>query len=78
MIDELNLNVSHFQGQGWNKGNFDYSRFRKGNAIKIANALSALKNLRENQCECCKSSTWNNQQILLEIHHKDGDHAGIV
>ena len=36
-----------------------------------------LKLLRENYkeyiCECCKMSTWLNQPIPLELHHKDGN-----
>ena len=34
MIEELNLDISHFVGQSWNKNNFNYERFRKGIAIK--------------------------------------------
>lgn len=34
MIDELGLDISHFTGQGWNKNNFDYERFRNGVVIK--------------------------------------------
>ena len=46
MIDELNLDVSHFTGQGWNKDNFDYSRFVYGKKIKTADALNAITSLR--------------------------------
>jgi hypothetical protein len=53
MIKELSLDDSHFTGQGWNKGNFDYSRFRYGNNIKVANALNALVALRGHICERC-------------------------
>ena len=27
MVNQLNLDISHFTFQGWNKDNFDYSRF---------------------------------------------------
>ena len=74
MAKELQLDTSHFKGQGWNKGNFDYSRFRYGNTIKISNALSAIVALRGHKCECCKNTVWNGQDIPLEIHHLDGDH----
>lgn len=74
MIQELNLDISHFKGQGWNKNNFDYSRFKNGVSIKITDALPALVALRDRQCECCKNTTWNNNEIPLEIHHKDGNH----
>ncbi len=74
MIKELNLNASHFKGQGWNKDNFNYDRFKKGSAIKVANALSALTFLRGHKCEVCGNETWNDKPIPLEIHHIDGDH----
>lgn len=74
MISKYNLDISHFKGQGWNKNNFDYSRFRYGNSIKIAQALPAIIKLRGHECEECHSTKWNGQPIPLEIHHKDGDH----
>lgn len=74
MIKRFSLDVSHFKGQAWNKDNFDYSRFKYGNNIKITQALPALTALRGHVCEECGNTEWNNQQIPLEIHHKDGNH----
>lgn len=73
MIEELSLDTSNFAGQGWNKDNFDYSRFRYGNHIKTAAALNALVALKGHRCECCGIDTWLNKPIPLEIHHNDGD-----
>ena len=73
MIDELKLDTSHFTGQGWNKDNFDYSRFRYGHKIKSANALQAIVALRGHQCEKCGLKEWQNKPIPLEVHHIDGD-----
>lgn len=73
MIDELSLDTSHFTGQGWNKGQFDYSRFRYGNPIKSSNALDAIIALRGRKCECCGLSEWLGKDIALEVHHIDGD-----
>jgi 5-methylcytosine-specific restriction endonuclease McrA len=73
MVKELNLDISHFTGQAWNKNNFDYARFKKDNAIKAAHALNALIALRGHRCENCNNITWLNKPIPLEIHHKDGD-----
>lgn len=73
-VKEYNLDTSHFTGQGWNKNNFDYDRFRYGNAIKPANARDALVALRGHKCEKCGFPTWFNEPIPLEVHHKDGDH----
>lgn len=73
MITELNLDISHFIGQGWNKNNFDYERFRNGIVIKTSHALKALVSLRGHRCENCKCDEWMGRLIPLEIHHKDGD-----
>lgn len=73
MINELQIDVSHFTGQGWNKNNFDYERFRKGVVIKTAYAIKALSFARGHQCEKCKKEEWLDNPIPLEVHHKDGD-----
>ncbi len=73
MISELCLDISHFTNQGWNKNNFDYERFRNGNAIKSSVAINALSFIRGHLCEQCKNEMWNGQLIPLEVHHKDGD-----
>ena len=73
MIEELNLDVSHFQKPGWNKSNFDYSRFRKGVAIKSSHAIDALIFIRGHRCEKCGEEQWLDQPIPLEVHHEDGD-----
>lgn len=73
MIDELNLDTSHFTGQGWNKNNFDYSRFRYGKKINSSDALNAIALLRGHRCEKCGLEEWQGQKIPLEVHHIDGD-----
>lgn len=73
MIDELKLDISHFTGQGWNKNNFDYTRFKNGNAIKTSSATKAISYLRGYRCEKCGLSEWLDKDIPLEIHHKDGN-----
>lgn len=67
------FDVSHFVGQGWNKGDFDYDRFKNGAVIKIGAALPALAALRGHKCEICENSQWNGRPIALETHHIDGD-----
>lgn len=73
MIDLLELDTSHFKGQGWNKDNFDYSRFKYGKKIKTADALRAIALLRGYKCENCGLEEWQGKQIPLEVHHIDGD-----
>ena len=55
MIEHYGFDISHFKGQGWNKDNFDYSRFRYGNNIKSAKALDAIIALRGRKCERCQN-----------------------
>lgn len=74
MIAYYNFDTSHFTGQNWNKGVFDYERFKYGNAIKTANMKDAIIALRGHKCECCGLEEWQGQPIPLEVHHKDGDH----
>lgn len=74
MIEYYNFDTSHFTGQGWNKNNFDYSRFQYGKAIKASDALDALVALRGHKCENCENEKWLDNPIPLEVHHKDGDH----
>lgn len=73
MIEYYHFDISHFKGQGWNKNNFDYGRFRKNNIIRSSSALSALTYKRGHICENCGLETWLNKPIPLEVHHKDGD-----
>lgn len=78
MIQELNLDVSHFTGQGWNKNNFDYSRFQYGKKIRGATMIQALTALRGWRCENCGLTEWQGQKIPLEVHHIDGDELNSV
>lgn len=72
MISKLELDISHFTGRGWNKDNYDYSRFTNGNYVQPNNALSALIALRGRKCESCQRETWNDEPIPLEVHHING------
>ena len=72
MIEKLDLDVSHFKGQGWNKNNFDYSRFAYGKKIKSAHAVNAIITLRGHKCEVCGLTEWMGNPIPLEVHHIDG------
>ena len=83
-IKELNLDISHFTGQGWNKGD----RFRpvvkprelKEILVENSTFVSTykLKNrllkegLKEYKCECCGRTEWMNKPIPLELHHING------
>lgn len=78
MICLKGFTTNHFKRGIWNKGLFDYSKFQYGKVIKSANALNALVALRGHQCENCKLTKWENQDITLEVHHIDGDRLNNV
>lgn len=74
MYEEMNLDTSHFLGQGWNKNNYAYETFTSGTYKKNGSTtLKALTHLRGHKCECCGLSEWLGQPITLEVHHVDGD-----
>lgn len=71
-IEENNIDISNFLGHGWNKNNFDFSRFKKGQQIKEIKKV--LLNIRPYMCEICKCTEWMGSPIPLVVHHIDGDH----
>lgn len=73
MLTIKKFDTSHFTGQAWNKGSFNYERFRYGNNIKTADAINAIIAIRGHKCENCLNETWQNVPIPLEVHHLDGD-----
>lgn len=76
MIQNYGFDTSHFfelNGISHNKGQYNYERFKKGNAIKSANMINALVNLRGWECENCHYVKWMGKKIPLEVHHIDGD-----
>ncbi len=68
-IARLNLDISHFTGQGWNKENY------KGlDVVKSKTGIrSNLLQERGHQCESCKLKEWMGSPIPLEVEHVDGD-----
>lgn len=74
MIEEYQIDTSHFTGQGWNKGNYDYSKFDLGTYKKRGQStIKPLVQLRGRKCECCGNTEWLGNPINLEIHHINGD-----
>lgn len=68
-VARLNLDVSHFTGKVWSKGQStkDYSKY-----IKSAGRKRFLIKERGHQCEDCGLSEWKNLPIVLELHHING------
>jgi Zn finger protein HypA/HybF involved in hydrogenase expression len=82
MINELNLDTSHFKGQRcWkgktrdNKSYIPFDKYVEGGSIQTNKLRKKLlkEGLKEYECECCHNTTWNGQPIPLEVHHKDGN-----
>lgn len=83
LIEKYELDISHFTGQGWNKGRIspetpkpieDYLSnriFIQSHRLKLRLIKDELK---RHKCEVCKLSTWQNKPIPIELDHIDGDH----
>lgn len=69
-LQRLNIDCSHWTGQGWSKDQQlkDWSSYSKISSLK-----KHLINDRKNCCENCLNSKWLELDIPLEIHHVDGD-----
>ena len=81
-IKELNLDISHFTGQGWNVGmKFKPKKAKLLSEILVENinyqsfklAKRLLKEgIKEHRCERCKRVEWEGVSIPLELHHING------
>lgn len=85
-IKRLDLDTSHFLGQGWNRGGSSPSAFKRrpieellvnGSSIGGSNLLRRLirEGLKEARCESCHRSTWRGEPVPLELDHINGDPA---
>lgn len=80
MITKYQFDISHFTGQSHKKncGNYrtpieDYLTNKvKITSWKLRNRLLD-EHIFEYKCSCCGLTTWLNNPIPLELHHKDGN-----
>lgn len=70
-IKKYNLDTSHFSGQCWNKGKT--LKKTSCNYFTKAGVKRKIIKDRSHQCEECHLTTWRDNLIPLELHHKDGD-----
>lgn len=84
-IAELNLDISHFTGKGWNVG----LKFKPKPAQPLSEILVKNSNyqsykllrrllkeeVKERVCENCGNSEWLDNPIPLELHHINGIHT---
>lgn len=82
-IKNLNIDTSHFTGQGWNIGLkhkfhkpilleellVENSNYKNTNSLKKRLLNSHIK---EYKCECCGNVAWLGKPIPLELHHING------
>lgn len=81
-IKEWGLDISHFTGQGWNKGQSfpkksvnDYCfKGSKVTSHKLKLVLIRDK-VKEAKCEHCGIDTWMGEPVVLELDHIDSDHT---
>ena len=70
IIKRLDLDTSHFTGQGWNRNKFIVPLNLKRNATRIKLHLISI---RGHKCEDCNKRKWKNSAIPLELEHCDGN-----
>lgn len=80
-IKLYDIDVSHFKGQGWNKGNKYVSKRPiedyLTNNFKIQSNKLRLRLLKDGIfsaiCNKCENTEWLGKPIPLELEHKDGN-----
>lgn len=84
-IELYNLDISHFTGFAWNKGmsHSDTTArisldtiLQKGTNYRSSTLKKRLikEGIKEYKCEKCGITDWNGEEIVLELHHINGDH----
>ena len=82
-LDSLNIDYSHFKGQGWNKGTsqpsqkkipieeilVENSTYQNTDRLKKRLISEGYKTCK---CEICGITQWNNKPISLQLHHING------
>jgi hypothetical protein len=70
ILQRLNVNCSHWKGQGWSVGQ-QLKNWSDYNCI--VSLKPHLIKKRGHKCEKCDLEKWQNEDIPLEIDHADGD-----
>jgi len=80
-VQAMEIDTSHFLGQGWRKGTHAPTSRRPleefllvGRLVKTHHLKSRLieAGLKERRCEICSLTTWNGKPIPLELDHQNG------
>ena len=81
-IQKLNIDISHFTGQAWNKGKTigpkrHIEEYLKENSVVQSFKLKCrliAEGLKEHKCECCGITEWNGNPAPIELDHINGNH----
>jgi len=84
VINKLGIEISHFKGQGWEKGKPSHNRSKPEDYLKeydkdVSVSTHQIKNwlfrdkIKEKICEECGLTEWQGKPIPLELHHIDGN-----
>ncbi len=82
IINEYQIDTSHFTGQGWNIG-LGFKPFMSipNEKVFVENSTyrcswrlreKLLKLRQDRKCDCCGLSAWLGRPIALEVHHING------
>ncbi len=83
-IKELNIDISHFTGQCWNRGKKmqtfkprtpEEIVFSKNSTYNCSNNLRQRllrSGYKDRRCEICGNTEWNGKPIPLQVHHING------
>jgi hypothetical protein len=83
-IERLALDISHFKGQGWSRGQYKRSdEVREALLPLLCKGSKKVPQLRERliasglkkaKCEECGLTEWRDKPAPLQVEHVDGDH----
>lgn len=86
-INEYGIDISHFTGGAWSRGLKlgPSNRAQKIEEILVENSTFTSTNnlkkklfshgIKQQKCEVCNNSIWNNKPIPLELHHLNGNNT---
>ena len=74
-LDDHNIDYSHFKGHAWNKGESCDNIISDFGVVNKYGIRQALLKERPYKCEKCGISDWLGEEIVLQVHHKDGNNA---
>jgi Zn finger protein HypA/HybF involved in hydrogenase expression len=81
-IQKLNIDISHFTGQAWNRGKVigpkrPIEEYLIENSVVQSFKLKGrliTEGLKEHKCECCGITEWNGKPAPIELDHINGNH----